>query len=54
METLSERELIDALTDVATDDPGRESLDLLKQWRQEMPADTGETHVENCNSPKAS
>lgn len=54
MEPLSERELINALADVANNAPGKESLELLKQWRQENPAVRAQTHIENCNAPKTS
>jgi hypothetical protein len=52
MELDSERDLINALADIATGVPRSESLEALEKWRATAPVDTPQTHVENCNGPK--
>jgi hypothetical protein len=52
METPNESALVAALADIATGEPQEQSLELLQQWRQQVPADSPQAHVENCNAPK--
>jgi hypothetical protein len=51
MENDKEKQLIDALEDVASGRPVAKSLEALKAWRDETPEDAGTAHVENCHSP---
>jgi hypothetical protein len=47
-----ERQLAEALTDISGGSPATESLELLRQWRESIPADTSSSSggmVANCN-----
>lgn len=51
MESNNERELIDALADVAGGSPDEESTAVLEEWRAKTAADPMHRHIDNCNTP---